>query len=63
MLGCRGKVQRANGVIHLIVEQVDDLSADLKGVSGIDGAFRLSPAVATKPSVAVAARQPGAESR
>ena len=30
MLGCRGKVQSANGVIHLIVEQVRDLSADLK---------------------------------
>jgi error-prone DNA polymerase len=36
MLGCRGKVQRASGVIHLIVEQVIDLTADLKTVSGLD---------------------------
>ena len=38
MLGCRGKVQSANGVIHLIVEQVVDLSADLKKISGLDAA-------------------------
>ena len=38
MLGCRGKVQHASGVIHLIVEQVRDLSADLRRVSGIDDA-------------------------
>ena len=30
MLGCRGKVQHASGVTHLIVEQVSDLSADLR---------------------------------
>jgi error-prone DNA polymerase len=34
MLGCRGRVQSANGVIHLIVESVRDLSAQLKTVSG-----------------------------
>ena len=39
MLGCHGKVQRASGVTHLIVEQVRDLSADLRRVSGIDDAF------------------------
>jgi hypothetical protein len=33
MLGCRGRVQRASGVIHLIVESVSDLTADLKKVS------------------------------
>jgi error-prone DNA polymerase len=41
MLGCRGKVQRASGVIHLIVESVSDLTADLKRVSGLDAAFPL----------------------
>ena len=39
MLGCRGKVQHASGVTHLIVEQVSDLSAELRRVSGIDDAF------------------------
>jgi error-prone DNA polymerase len=42
MLGCRGKVQHANNVIHLIVEQVVDLTADLKSVSGLDAGFRLA---------------------
>jgi error-prone DNA polymerase len=42
MLGCRGKVQRASGVIHLIVESVSDLTADLKRVSGLDAAFPLA---------------------
>jgi error-prone DNA polymerase len=39
LLGCRGSVQCANDVLHLIVEQVVDLSADLKRVSGLDAAF------------------------
>ena len=39
MLGCRGRVQSANGVIHLIVESVRDLSAHLKTVSGLATAF------------------------
>lgn len=26
LMGCRGKVQKANGVIHLIVDEVTDLS-------------------------------------
>jgi error-prone DNA polymerase len=43
MLGCRGKVQRASGVIHLIVEHVVDLTADLKTVSGLDAPFPLTP--------------------
>jgi error-prone DNA polymerase len=38
-LGCSGKVQSASGVIHLIVEHVTDLSAELKRVSGLDTAF------------------------
>ena len=29
-------IQRASGVIHLIVESVSDLTADLKTVSGLD---------------------------
>jgi error-prone DNA polymerase len=41
MLGCRGKVQRASGVIHLIVESVSGLTADLKTVSGLDAPFPL----------------------
>jgi error-prone DNA polymerase len=41
MLGCRGKAQRASGVIHMIVESVSDLTADLKRVSGLDAAFPL----------------------
>jgi error-prone DNA polymerase len=43
MLGCRGKVQRASDVIHLIVEQLTDLTADLRTVSGLDTAFPLVP--------------------
>jgi error-prone DNA polymerase len=43
MLGCRGKVQREGEVIHLIVEHLRDLSADLKRISGIDAPFPLAP--------------------
>jgi error-prone DNA polymerase len=42
MLGCRGWVQSADGVIQLIVESVNDLSAQLKTVSGLAKAFPLS---------------------
>jgi len=42
MLGCRGKVQRANGVTHLIVESTVDLTADLRTVSGLDTPFPLA---------------------
>jgi error-prone DNA polymerase len=41
MMGCRGRVQCANGVIHLIVEEVVDLSAELRLISGLDAAFPL----------------------
>jgi error-prone DNA polymerase len=41
MLGCRGKVQKANGVTHLIVEAMGDLTALLKEVSGHDAPFPL----------------------
>jgi error-prone DNA polymerase len=41
MLGCGGRVQKANGVIHLIVEQVTDLSNELKHVSGLETPFPL----------------------
>jgi hypothetical protein len=37
----RGKVQRASGVIHLIVESVSDLTTDLQKVSGLDATFPL----------------------
>ena len=43
MLGCRGKVQAANGVIHLIVEQVADLTRDLKTISDSDVTFQMVP--------------------
>jgi hypothetical protein len=39
LVGCRGRVQSANGVIHLIVEQIVDRSAKLKRISGLDAAF------------------------
>ena len=38
MLGCRGLVQHASGVTHLIVEQARDMSAELGRVSGIEDA-------------------------
>lgn len=43
MLGCRGKVQNANNVVHLIVENLIDLTADLRRVSGLDAPFPLVP--------------------
>ena len=58
MLGCRGKVQHASGVTHLIVEEVRDLSADLRlqQMSGVDDAFcLLRPGAAMKPSMAATA--------
>jgi OB-fold nucleic acid binding protein len=39
MLGCRGKVQRASGVIHLIVESVANLSRIVKEISARDAGF------------------------
>jgi error-prone DNA polymerase len=42
MLGCRGRVQRANGVIHLIVEEVENLIAEMKLISGLDAEFPLT---------------------
>jgi hypothetical protein len=41
MLGVRGRVQREGEVIHLIVEYLIDMSADLKKVSGLDTPFPL----------------------
>jgi error-prone DNA polymerase len=43
MMGCSGKVQRASDVIHLVVEEVRDLTADLKTVAGFDALFPLVP--------------------
>ena len=43
MFGCQGRVQHASGVTHLIVEQVRDLSGDLRRVSGMNDAFPLTP--------------------
>jgi error-prone DNA polymerase len=43
MLGCRGRVQSADGVIHMIVDRVNDLSAQLKTVSNLEDGFPLTP--------------------
>lgn len=43
MLGCRGKVQRESGVIHLIVEHTQDMTEELKLISGLDRTFSLVP--------------------
>ena len=55
MIGCRGRVQRANNVIHFIVEHVVDLSADLKKVSGLMRPSPWCPAAGMKQSMVVAA--------
>jgi error-prone DNA polymerase len=39
LVGCCGCLPSANGVIHVIVEQIADLLAELKGVSGFDTVF------------------------
>lgn len=41
MLGCRGKLQNTSNVIHLVVEQIVDLTDQHKRVSGLDGEFPL----------------------
>jgi error-prone DNA polymerase len=41
MMACRGKVQRANGVIHLVAEHLLDQTELLDGLSGRDQAFDL----------------------
>ena len=41
MMACRGRVQRATGVVHLIAEHLIDQSEMLRRISGKDGAFAL----------------------
>lgn len=41
MLGVWGKVQSAHGVVHLIVEEIKDLTRDLRQVSGLNDDFPL----------------------
>jgi error-prone DNA polymerase len=41
MMACRGRVQRATGVIHLIAEHLIDQSEMLRRISGKDEAFIL----------------------
>jgi len=41
ILGCRGKVQREGEVIHLVAEHLIDLSAELRRIGELDGAFNL----------------------
>jgi error-prone DNA polymerase len=43
MLGCRGKAQREGDVIRVIIEHLQDLTAELKAISGLDQAFPLAP--------------------
>ena len=50
ILSCRGRVQNTNNVIHLIVEQVIDLTADLKRVSGLDLEFPVPAARGETPA-------------
>jgi error-prone DNA polymerase len=63
LMGCRGKLQKANGVIHLIVEDVADLSAEVKRVSGLDAPFTLARGAATKQRLAEAAGTAGSPKR
>ena len=42
VLGCWGRVQSADGVIHLIVDRVNDLSAQLRTVSNLGDGFPLT---------------------
>jgi error-prone DNA polymerase len=41
MMGVRGTVQREGLVIHLVVEQLWDWSADLDRIANLDGRFEL----------------------
>ena len=41
MMGARGTVQREGIVIHLVVEQLWDWSADLDRIANLDGRFEL----------------------
>jgi error-prone DNA polymerase len=41
MFGVRGRVQHASDVIHLIVEEVVDLTPELKSIAGLDASFPL----------------------
>ncbi|ANL38264.1 MULTISPECIES: error-prone DNA polymerase [Rhizobium] len=42
MLAINGKIQREGEVVHLVAQQLFDLSADLSGLAGRDGDFRPS---------------------
>ena len=63
MLGCRGRVQSADGVIHLIVDRVNDLSTQLKTVSDLEDGFPLSAGRGDDANVAEAASIAGSPSR
>jgi error-prone DNA polymerase len=43
MLGVRGRVQRQGDVIHVIVENLKDLTEDLKTISGVGEPLQLAP--------------------
>jgi hypothetical protein len=53
--GCRGKAQKANGAIRLVVEQARDLTSGLRTVSGPDAALPLTSRRAVKRNMAAAA--------
>jgi error-prone DNA polymerase len=42
MLACRGKLQKEGEVIHLVADEISDLSALLRGVGDATRAIRLS---------------------
>ncbi|MBB4575683.1 hypothetical protein GGI59_004480 [Rhizobium lentis] len=39
MMAINGKIQREGEVVHLVAQQLFDLSADLSGLAGRDGTF------------------------
>jgi error-prone DNA polymerase len=41
LMACRGRVQRASGVVHLIAEHLIDQSAMLHQIGGLDEAFNV----------------------
>jgi len=41
MMAINGRIQREGDVVHLIAQQLFDLSSDLSGLADRDGSFRL----------------------
>ena len=58
MMAVRGRIQREGEVVHLVVLQVANLSAELASISGRRPASRCRTAEATRPATAALARNP-----